>query len=522
MMQNRLHLKREVNHVCLIVASIVACFTVAPARAEFGDELFNLAASDSLPPDFFGVSVDISGTKAIIGRSTTATYAPDIPGAAYVYDLTTGQELGNFTASGALKSDQFSVSVAISGNIAIVGAPNVPANNKPGSAYLFDVTTATQLFKLTASDAAPDDWFGYSVAIDGNSALIGAHLNDTAGDESGAAYILDVATGQQRFKLTPSDAAEHDRFGFQVAISGNIAIVGAPASFAADNRPGSAYLFDVRTGQQLFNLTSSETKRDRFGSSVAISGNIAIVGAPDIALSGSSSGAAYLFDVSTGQELFKLTGSDAASADRFGQSVAISGNTAIVTALRNFAGGPGTAYLFDIATGQELMKLHGSASASEAFGFDAAIDGNIAVIGAPYFISPRHSNSGSAYVFDVTRTAGDFNNDGTVDAADYVVWRNGMGTTHTQADFNTWRANFGKTLASAKGATLAEGNSMAPAVPEPVSLVSMFYGLGALITTHRRGRPRNRVEVCSRSGRLSGTIYTHDHEVPGATPAWLR
>jgi WD40 repeat protein len=487
-MQNRILLKRAVKHVCLNVAGILICFPVAPVRAEFGDQLFNLTASDSLPPDFFGVSVDISGTMAIVGRSSTATYAPDIPGAAYLIDLKTGQELRNLSPAGALRSDQFGNSVAISGNIAIVGAPAFISTNKPGSAYLFDVTSGRELHKLTASDAAPGDYFGFSVAIDGSTAVVGAHLNDTAGDQSGAAYIFDVATGQQRFKLTPSNSAEGDRFGGQVAISGNIAIVGASAPFVADNRPGSAYLFDVRTGQQLFKLTSSETApRDRFGSSVAISGNIAIVGAPENGLPGSSSGAAYLFDVSTGQELFKLTGSNAASADRFGHSVAISGNTAIVSALRNFAGGPGTAYLFDIATGQELMKLHGSATALEAFGFDTAVEGSTAIIGAPYFINPGHSDPGSAYVFDVSREPtipGDFNNNGTVDSADYIVWRNSLGTTYTQADYNAWRANFGRTPAT--GATIGPANSGHAAVPEPIGFTLLTLGALPLLFARRR------------------------------------
>ena len=142
-----------------------------------------------------------------------------------------------------------------------------------------------------------------------------------------------MATGQQVFKLVASDAAEHDMFGLSVAVSGNLAIVGAPGDDDDGAVSGSAYLFDVTTGQQLFKLTASDALGDRiFGTSVAISGNRAIVGAPGNGI-GVHYGSAYVFDVTTGQELFKLTAPDLNPPffhDNFGGSVAISGNTVIV------------------------------------------------------------------------------------------------------------------------------------------------------------------------------------------------
>ena len=96
-----------------------------------------------------------------------------------------------------------------------------------GSAYIFDVTTGNQLHKLTASDGAADDTFGRSVAISGNYAIVGANLDDDDGTRSGSAYIFNVQTGTQLHKLTASDAAANDHFGWSVAIDGNYAIVGA-------------------------------------------------------------------------------------------------------------------------------------------------------------------------------------------------------------------------------------------------------------------------------------------------------
>ena len=118
--------------------------------------------------------------------------------------------------------DLFGHSVAISGDIAVVGAF---ANNNglPGAAYLFDVTSGEQLFKLTADDGMPGDQFGCSVAIDGDLAIIGANRSDGV---AGSAYLFAVATGGQIAKLSALDAALGDQFGYSVAIDGKTAVVG--------------------------------------------------------------------------------------------------------------------------------------------------------------------------------------------------------------------------------------------------------------------------------------------------------
>ncbi len=143
-------------------------------------------------------------------------------------------------ASDATAADDFGYSVAISGNTAIVGAHgNDDVGLESGSAYLFDITTGNQLAKLTASDAAARDWFGRSVAISDNTAIVGAY-----GDGGGSAYLFDITTGNQLAKLTASDAATDDLFGYSVAISGNTAIVGACFDDDAGDWSGSAYLFE--------------------------------------------------------------------------------------------------------------------------------------------------------------------------------------------------------------------------------------------------------------------------------------
>ena len=186
--------------------------------------------------------------------------------------------------------------------------------------------TGAELHKLTASDGAVGDQFGESVAISGNYAIVGAAKNDDDGTNSGSAYIFDVTTGNQLHKLTASDGAETDYFGYSVAISGNYAIVAAKYKDDNGSNSGSAYIFDVTTGNQLHKLTASDgAESDYFGYSVAISGNYAIVGANgDDNDNGIDSGSAYIFDVTTGTQLHKLIASDGAASDYFGYSVAIS------------------------------------------------------------------------------------------------------------------------------------------------------------------------------------------------------
>jgi uncharacterized repeat protein (TIGR01451 family) len=235
--------------------------------------------------------------------------------------------------------DYFGGSVAISGDTAIVGAYG--DNSNQGSAYIFVHSGGvwSQRAKLTASDGAAFDYFGYSVAISGDTAIVGAY-----GDNSnqGSAYIFvkpggGWATGNQTAKLTASDGVGGDVFGWSVAISGDTAIVGA---YNDDSSRGSAYVFVKPgggwvTGNQTAKLTASDgVVPDQFGYSVTLSGDTAVVGARS---DNSNQGSAYVFvkpggGWATGTETAKLTASDGAGSDNFGSSVAISGDTAVVGA----------------------------------------------------------------------------------------------------------------------------------------------------------------------------------------------
>jgi hypothetical protein len=451
---------------CLSLAIVLAVSTAA--RAQFDIET-KLTASFPGQDNRFGWSVATSGATAIIGALHAGR-----GGAAYLFDVSTGKQRFGLVASDAASNDFFGYSVAISGTTAIVGANrDDDAGDKSGSAYLFDVANGKQLFKLTADDAAEGDEFGRSVGISGNIAIVGAYFDDDAQINSGSAYLFDVTTGNQLLKLTASDAERFDLFGYSVAISGPVAIVGSHPAGTGSNF-GSAYVFDADPlsptfGEQRFKLTASDAAaNDLFGRSVAISGNIAIVGAwADVV--GHNFGSAYLFDVTTGRQLFKLTAPVGAERDVFGWSVGISGTTAIVgdPSDDEEARNSGSAYLFDVNTGKQLFKHTASdAAEGDSFGWSVAISDSAAIVGA-YDDDGAERNTGSAYLFASPAPSSDLTNNGFVDFQDLTILL----------------ANWNK-----PGATLAEGN-LVDADSTPVDFADLTVLLAAWTGPGPAGSP---------------------------------
>ena len=191
----------------------------------------------------------------------------------------------------------------------------------------------SQAYKLAPNDSVPGDLFGWDVAVSGEVVIVGAPHQSDNGEWSGSAYLFDVATGVELYELNAEDAEEGDAFGLAVDVSGCVAIVGAYLEDGDGVRWGAAYLFDVMTGTQLHKLVAEDPgQTDNFGWAVAISGGVAIVGSYRDDDGGENSGSAYLFDVATGAQLHKLTADDAAAEDWFGESVAIANGVALIGA----------------------------------------------------------------------------------------------------------------------------------------------------------------------------------------------
>ncbi|MBK7976643.1 MAG: FG-GAP repeat protein [Deltaproteobacteria bacterium] len=319
------------------------------------------------------------------------------------------------TASDGAGDDRFGASVALSGDLLLVGAVrDDDKGTDSGSAYLYTKTGATWTLtqKLTASDGAAGDRFGVSVAIQGYTLVVGAYNDDDFGGDSGAAYVFqwNGASWIQVAKIRASDGAGGDLFGGSVALDGDYIVVGAPKEDAKGTSSGSAYVFVRSSGyiwsQQAKIFASDGASNDLLGYSVSISGDTALLGAAYKNGAGSYSGAAYVFTRSgtTWSQQAKLTASDAAANDSFGNSVSVYGNTAVIGAFGDDTGvsNGGSAYVFTrsgSSWSQQAKLTASDGAASDNYGTWVSIDGNILAVGSPQ-ADAVGSDAGAAYLYE--------------------------------------------------------------------------------------------------------------------------
>ena len=433
-------------------------------------EIDKLTASDSADEDKFGNSVAMDNGTAVVGApGDDSDRGVNASGSAYIFTRNSegawSQVTKLITALEPAANDEFGISVAVHGNTIVVGAPGNQntvdgTDVSTGAAYVFtkaaidDWSDSTEQAKLTASDGAANDEFGISVAVHGNTIVVGAYQNDALnGNNEGAAYVFTKPTtdggwadssGTETAKLTASVRTRLDRFGHSVAVHGTTVVVGAHLDDVSDS--GAAYVFtepddgwkdwdgldEVVQAALTAKLTASDRQAgDYLGYSVAVHGYVVgdvdvvnvVVGAQRDDAPLADSGSAYVFTKPTAGwenaiETAKLTASDGKGTDYFGTSVAVHSDTVVIGAdeanidecdecdddLRS-----GAAYVFTKpdgavwATGTETAKLtlpdtH-EVEADDNFGTSVAVDGESIMVGAPLDVeSEGDDNSGSIYV----------------------------------------------------------------------------------------------------------------------------
>ncbi len=333
------------------------------------------------------------------------------------------EETKLFAADGG-EGDQFGYSVALSGDTALIGVrfDDDDANGlESGSAYVFtrSGTTWSQQARLTAADGSDRDWFGVRVAIEGDTAVVPADADDSDvnGVDSGSVYVFTRSgtTWTQQAKLTASDGAAVDLFGYSVALSGDTILIGA--RFDDDDfngvDSGSVYVF-IRCGtswSQQAKLTAADGEAgDEFGYSVALSGDTAVItaNADDSDVNGVDSGSAYVFTRSGSDwsQRAKLIAADGEAGDLFGVRVALWGDTALIGSRLDDddANGidSGSAYVFARSEGswsQQAKLTAADGGAGDWFGYTVALTDDTALIGAGRHDGDNGVDSGSAYVF---------------------------------------------------------------------------------------------------------------------------
>ncbi len=401
-------------------------------QAQAYDLLKKTVASDKGWMNYFGSDVAICGNYAVIGADHY-DYMPSyssMAGAAYIFQYTGGTwiEKQKILASDKGYGDRFGHAVDISDSVIVIGVPyednDVLGNDSmvsAGAVYVFEFNGSTwyETQKLVASDRDTSDLFGYSVAVSGNTIVIGA-LNkklDSAGvkvgDRAGVVYVFEYNGFDwvEKQKLVASDAQIYDEFGTSVAISDSLIVVGAAEEdnriYALSNRigKGSAYIFERQGGiwmeiQKIY-PTGNRNDNDDFGQSVDISDSIIIVGAPGEDTSTTNifygAGAAYVFEHngnSWGQSQ-KLVALDRGPRDIFGYSIAISDSTIIVgapheshdTSGLNSLFSSGSAYVFQKQGNNwnQVQKLIASdRRQGDWYGFSVAASDQHIAIGAIY------------------------------------------------------------------------------------------------------------------------------------------
>jgi hypothetical protein len=423
----------------IALAAGLACLLLAACSAKEEQipetsfkSLLKLSSDDTADSDNFGYAVALDGNYAIAGAPGANGEGTD-RGQAYIFLKSQGGtdgwgQVATLAAGDAADVDYFGVAVDISGDYAVVGAAgeNGSGTNQ-GAAYVFyrnqgGADNWGQVKKLTAADKADNDSFGYAVAIDGDTIVVGADGEDGDGTDRGAAYIFLKDEGGadnwgQVIKLEAEDPEDAAQFGLSVAIDGDLALVGAPGMNGAGINRGAAYLFARDLGgvgawglvKKL--LPSAPADDSWFANSVALDGSLAVIGEPWNDGTGTNRGAAYLFESDHGGadnwgQIKKLVASDTHDGDFFGYSVAVSGTNVVIGAAQAGGGGTerGQAYLFSRDEGGtdawgELQRLRASDGQNQDwFGFSSSILGNYILVGA-VGEDGSGTDRGAAYLF---------------------------------------------------------------------------------------------------------------------------
>ena len=318
-----------------------------------------LLAHDGKANGRFGSSLSVSGDTALIGTIWDDDRG-EKTGAAYVFRFSRDRwvQEAKLRASDGRKYQRFGSSVSISGDRALIGAAGDRERGiSAGAAYVFRFAASRwrQEAKLIAGDGAKGEFFGFGTGLSDQTAVIGACRDDDLGRHSGSAYVyrFDGSSWKEEVKLLADDGEELDMFGRRVALSDDVVLVGALYDDDNGYNSGSAYVFSFDGSSWWLEaklLPSDGKLKGWFGTSVALSGNIALIGAPMDDQRGSAAGAAYVFrfDGAEWVQEAKLLADDGEGGDAFGSDLALSGDTALIGAYLDDDRGPssGAAYVF--------------------------------------------------------------------------------------------------------------------------------------------------------------------------------
>ena len=382
-------------------------------------QIAKIQANDSDKDDMYAKSVAISNEYIIVGTPNNNISGSDT-GSIYLLKRASDDsitQIDSIEADDAKEKDLFGYSVAIDGDYIVVGAPLEEDGDKTinsGAAYLFkiDKDSLKQIAKFYANDAEDYDYFGHSVAINGNYIVVGANEEDTDAEKAGSAYVFKINSDDsvtQIEKIQADSPSEEAYFGESVAIYDNFIVVG---SYGENDSTGSAYLFKIDADDvtQTDKITANDgEKDDLFGKSLSIFKNYVVIGAMGEDSTKTDAGSAYLYEIKsndTADELTKIQADDAQEGAKFGNTVSLHEKYIAIGSYLDDASktDTGSAYLFKIEDDEDVTQVKKMVArynhAYDNFANSIAIFENIIVVGGA-LDDTLASNGGSAYVFNI-------------------------------------------------------------------------------------------------------------------------
>lgn len=378
-----------------------------------------LLPTDGNAADYFGFSVAIDGTTALVGAyKADIKSVPDV-GAAYVYTLGDDgwHKQAKLVVDPFYANDTAAGSLALHDNFAMVGVSRRDDKGEnSGAVFAFEREGKTWSQKqiLTAIDAQPGDVFGQSIAMTDDFLVVGAPHSDSPQKDSGSAYVFIRDSNQWRYqtKLTAHDGAEGDLFGISVAIDGYTILIGADLNDERAEKAGAVYAF-VYSGdkweQQGKLMANDGGHTDIFGVRVALSGDTALISArrDDIEGVGVDAGSAYIFERTDDQwrQTQKLVAPNANEDDRFGRGVALNNHLALVSAMHDDDKdtNAGAVYVYKKQQDGWFLSskiLATDGKAEDKLGWNLALSNTTAIVATPHS-DDNGDASGAVYIVDI-------------------------------------------------------------------------------------------------------------------------
>lgn len=407
------------TRVAFIAATVTALASLTNASGQNFQQTSKTVPNDLVADAAFGRSMSVDGDTVFIGCPN------DGSGSVYVYKRVSGalQFVQKLKPNDGAPGDSFGVSISIDGTTAIIGSCcDGDLGIASGSSYFFQNAGGvwSQIQKVTASDGKAADLFGSSVALQGDTAVVGAYLHDSIGNDAGATYVF-VRSGQtwvQSQKLTASDLEIGDRFGQKVLLKNGTLVIASTQDDDFGPTSGSAYIFAKAGGswiqkQKLTPPDLGQMSYPNFGQKMSITSDTLMISAFD---GTNGSGRVYVFNDSQGSwvQTQRIDAPEWQPNAGFPASISISGDTAVIGYGGSDNGAQsGAAFVYRRVGSlwsktQKLLPSDGDSL--DAFGAEIAVDGNHAVIGAP---GDEHGTTGGGSAYSFVRCGGSFQTYGT-------------------------------------------------------------------------------------------------------------